>query len=402
MTILVRLVDPITEVELAREVVPSLRVAMQGPAGPPGAAGEAGPEGPEGPEGPQGPPGDPGGPPGPSAYDVAVAAGFVGTEVEWLASLVGPPGADGADGADGAAGGPGADGADGASAYELAVASGFVGTLEAWLASLVGPAGADGSDGAPGADGADGAPGADGADGASAYEVAVAGGFVGTAEEWLASLTGPAGADGVDGVDGAAGTDGADGADGAIPTVGSLITGRFYACGGIGIGAGTINVTGASGRVDLAPRVRRRSFGPLAGIGTMIQSGGGGGALVRIVFYLPDADGWPDTILWQSASLDASVFAFREVTSGLPDLDAHELLWYGIAHEGSATTQVRSHNISDTIEIGGWAPGATPSPNPGTVIRRTGVSLASLPNPWVFNAAELTALVNPPLIYLRV
>lgn len=206
MTILVRLVDPITEVELAREVVPSLRVAMQGPAGPPGAAGEAGPEGPEGPEGPQGPPGDPGGPPGPSAYDVAVAAGFVGTEVEWLASLVGPPGADGADGA---AGAPGADGADGSSAYELAVASGFVGTLEAWLASLVGPAGAEGSDGAPGADGADGAPGADGADGASAYEVAVAAGFVGTAEEWLASLVGPAGTDGADGADGPPGEPGA-------------------------------------------------------------------------------------------------------------------------------------------------------------------------------------------------
>lgn len=62
----------------------------------------------------------------------------------------GPAGAAGADGADGA---PGADGADGASAYEVAVANGFVGNEAAWLASLVG---ADGADGAPGADGADG------------------------------------------------------------------------------------------------------------------------------------------------------------------------------------------------------------------------------------------------------
>lgn len=38
---------------------------------------------------------------GDSAYKVAVEQGFVGTEAEWLASLVGPPGADGADGADG-------------------------------------------------------------------------------------------------------------------------------------------------------------------------------------------------------------------------------------------------------------------------------------------------------------
>jgi hypothetical protein len=41
----------------------------------------------------------------------------------------------------------------------LAVAGGFVGTEAEWLASLVGPAGADGVDGAPGADGVDGAPG---------------------------------------------------------------------------------------------------------------------------------------------------------------------------------------------------------------------------------------------------
>lgn len=35
------------------------------------------------------------GPPGASAYEVAVAAGFVGTVEQWLASLKGPPGDDG-------------------------------------------------------------------------------------------------------------------------------------------------------------------------------------------------------------------------------------------------------------------------------------------------------------------
>jgi len=44
------------------------------------------------------------GQPGPSAYQVAVANGFVGSESDWLDSLEGepgPPGDDGADGADG-------------------------------------------------------------------------------------------------------------------------------------------------------------------------------------------------------------------------------------------------------------------------------------------------------------
>lgn len=53
----------------------------------------AGQRGPAGPAGPQGDPGADGA----SAYEVAVANGFVGTESAWLASLVGPAGADGAD-----------------------------------------------------------------------------------------------------------------------------------------------------------------------------------------------------------------------------------------------------------------------------------------------------------------
>jgi len=112
-------------------------------------------------------PGDAEGIPGPdgaSAYEVAVADGFVGDETAWLASLVGATGATGATGPAGPAGetGPagatgatGPAGADGDSAYDVAVANGFVGTEAAWLASLVGAAGADGADGAPGADGAD-------------------------------------------------------------------------------------------------------------------------------------------------------------------------------------------------------------------------------------------------------
>ena len=197
----------------------------------------------------------PQGDPGASAYEVAVAGGFVGTEAQWLASLIGPEGPQGVpgetgpqgdagaglnilgtlptegdlpltgnageayliggnlwvwsgsawvnagqiQGPQGPAGAPGADGADGAdgapgaSAYQVAVAAGFVGTEAQWLASLVGPQGPAGAAGADGADGADGVNGAPGSAGASAYQVAVAAGFVGTEAQWLASLVGPQG-----------------------------------------------------------------------------------------------------------------------------------------------------------------------------------------------------------------
>ncbi len=57
----------------------------------------------------------------------------------------------------------------GASAYEIAVANGFSGTQEQWIATL------EGDQGIPGL---------------SAYEVAVSNGFVGTEPEWLSSLSG--------------------------------------------------------------------------------------------------------------------------------------------------------------------------------------------------------------------
>lgn len=128
----------------------------------------------------QGPPGTDGtdGVDGLSAYQVAQAGGFVGTQADWLASLVGPAGRDGVDGTngtngtdgtnglDGAPGAPGADGADGLSAYQIAVNNGFVGTLPQWLASLQG---ADGEDGAPGAKGDQGDPGTPGAPGTTDY-----------------------------------------------------------------------------------------------------------------------------------------------------------------------------------------------------------------------------------------
>ena len=75
-----------------------------------------------------------------------------------------------------------AQGMAGKSAYELAVDKGYLGTVEDWLASLNGSNGNDGDDGK------------------SAYELAVENGYQGTEEEWLASLKGSAGDQGDDGV----------------------------------------------------------------------------------------------------------------------------------------------------------------------------------------------------------
>jgi len=83
-------------------------------------------------------------------------------------------------------------GKDGKSAYEVAVALGFSGSESDWLSSLVGPQGPkgdkgqDGANGADGRDGVDGQDGVDGKDGESAYQIDVrVKGYDGTEEEWL-------------------------------------------------------------------------------------------------------------------------------------------------------------------------------------------------------------------------
>ena len=85
----------------------------RGPKGDKGDTGDTGPQGDQGIQGIQGVKGDTGdtgpigatGPDGLSAYEVAVADGFSGTESEWLTSLVGPEGPEGPEGPAGAGSG---------------------------------------------------------------------------------------------------------------------------------------------------------------------------------------------------------------------------------------------------------------------------------------------------------
>ena len=95
---------------------------------------------------------------GKSAYEVAVANGFVGTEKEWLASLKGEAGKDGLQGV------PGKDGAPGAKGDPFVYAD-FTPEQLAALKGAKGDKGDPGERGLPGRDGVDGRNGIDGAKG---------------------------------------------------------------------------------------------------------------------------------------------------------------------------------------------------------------------------------------------
>lgn len=199
--------------------------------------------------GPAGAPGTPG-KAGDDAYEVAVSQGFKGNKQDWLASLRGPKGDAGDPGQPGHTptikGGnvtalpsgqaPKAelvDNHDGSYSLNLAIPAGpkgdiggvtttidaklLMGTVttlgagekatatlvkngqDSYVINLGIPMGPQGIKGDRGADGNDGQPGKPGADGKSAYDLAVAGGFKGSVDEWLKSLVGQPGNPGADG-----------------------------------------------------------------------------------------------------------------------------------------------------------------------------------------------------------
>ena len=131
----------------------------------------------------------------------------------------------------------GKDGADGKSAYEIAVANGYQGSESEWLESLVGEKGATGDKGADGKNGTNGDTPyikngnwwiGDTDTGIKAEGINGAAGEKG--EKGDAGLNGTDGKDGVDGKDGIDGKDGVngkDGIDGKDGTDGVSVTGAY-------------------------------------------------------------------------------------------------------------------------------------------------------------------------------
>lgn len=106
-------------------------------------------------------------------------------------------------------------GEPGQSAYQLALAKGYDGTERQWLASLrgeKGDTGLAGKDGSAGINGKDGLNGLAGKDGASAFEIAKGHGFSGSEFDWVESLRGKQGPPGI-GKDGRDGRETVDGRD---------------------------------------------------------------------------------------------------------------------------------------------------------------------------------------------
>lgn len=132
---------------------------------------------------------------GKSAYEIARENGFTGTKEEWLESLKGQKGDNGERGLDGQRGEQGLQGVGIKNIQTLENGSLRITLTNDQIFETTSLKGERGEKGEKGNDGLQGATGATGADGKSAYEVALETGFVGSKEQWIASLKGQKGDD---------------------------------------------------------------------------------------------------------------------------------------------------------------------------------------------------------------
>jgi hypothetical protein len=205
---------------------------LQGPRGLSGPAGLSAPGsiGPEGPAGPAGPAG-PTGAAGSSAYQVALSNGFVGTEEEWLDSLIGPGGAEGPAGPGGSQGPQGETGPQGPAGPEGA--PGLPG----------GPPGPEGAQGPAGPTGPEGPQGPQGPSGGPQGPEGPAGPTGATGPQGADGAAGPAGPAGPEGPAGPTGPTGATGATGAQGPAGE----------GLEVAATTADFSNSTGTLATVP-----------------------------------------------------------------------------------------------------------------------------------------------------
>ncbi len=217
---------------------------LTGPAGSDGLTGAQGLTGSIGANGPQGIQGNTGltGAEGKSAYELAVMNGFVGTSIDFIASLKGVNGNTGAQGINGLTGSTGATGSQGL--IGLTGATGLTGAV-----GSQGPQGASGTAGTNGSNGVDGAIGLTGPQGVIGLTGAIGSqGVIGNTG--LQGITGFTGATGGQGIQGASGTAGTNGATGPIGPQGDI--GNTGSQGVIGLTGpigpqGDIGLTGPTG-----------------------------------------------------------------------------------------------------------------------------------------------------------
>lgn len=174
------------------------------------------------------------------------------------------------------------------------------------------------------------------------------------------------------------------------------IAGNFYDFPGNELDSSATGlVSGSAGRADLGLAICRRDFA-YDQIGPSVSTGAAS-AVVRALIYDVDANGWPGALLYAQPSQDASTSGFKATTTS-GTLEQGRPYWLGVLC-GTAGPTLRAAALSKCLNLGGVGTSNT-GVNCLVRISRSGLTFASPPDPWVFNAAELSSNA-PPLVRFR-
>ena len=183
----------------------------------------------------------------------------------------------------------------------------------------------------------------------------------------------------------------------ASPNAGGIVPGRYY---DNATGSTNSNLyTGAANRVDMVTFITSVPL-TVDRIGFAIATPGSS-AYGRAFIYSSGADGWPESLMYESNSdLDLNSGTFQGETLASPfTFEANRIYWVGWRF-GAATTYATMRGVS-----------ATSVPNMGllasngntycSVLRRNIPFETPMPVTWVFDQSELAANIIAPSFRMR-
>ena len=209
-----------------------------------------------------------------------------------------------------------------------------------------------------------------------------------------AGAQGPQGPAGLDGADGAAGPAGAPGSIGPAGSHGSVpykipaarwqINSPFMTT--------LTTLAGAANRIDLMPWLC--PFSMTADQLGALCSTAVAASTIKILAYASDANGYPSTKLFETATLDTATVGFKSIAQAFTFV-AGTLYWLGVRHSSTSTLNAHQPYTCPTLCFPAAPTSAAPK-----ILRRVLTFATAAPSPWGFVAAEVTA-ATPSALFIR-
>jgi hypothetical protein len=178
----------------------------------------------------------------------------------------------------------------------------------------------------------------------------------------------------------------------ASPNAGGVLGGFFYEQAFHGNSNTTLAL--AANRADMSPFYTSVPL-TIDQIGVLVSTAVAS-SLARVFIYGSNSEGWPDNLLYESASdLDCGTTGYKFLNPAFT-FDSGRQYWLGV--KSSSNQTVRAINLGNAVNLGITSSTGTTY---GTIIRRTLTFADPMPSSWAFTSTDVISGVAPPAIRMR-